>query len=109
MNRRELLKFSLLSPLLGLFKSRKSGASTRLTSNCQGAKMTRELKEAWETTGTSGGHCWIEAINCEPETWHWDSAKQSVLNVDADSQHIGNRILLNTGQVYECWPRRGQL
>jgi hypothetical protein len=31
MNRRELLKFSLFSPLLGLFKGRKSGASTGLT------------------------------------------------------------------------------
>lgn len=37
MNRRELLKFSLLAPFASLFKSRKSGASTGLT----------------ETTGTS--------------------------------------------------------
>jgi hypothetical protein len=59
MNRRELLKFSLLSPLLGLFKSRKSGASTGLTSKCQGAKMSRELKAIHETYSTSseGQYC----------------------------------------------------
>jgi len=34
---------------LGLFKSRKSGARTRLMSHCQGQKMTRELKRAHET------------------------------------------------------------
>jgi hypothetical protein len=51
MNRRELLKFSLFSPLLGLFKSRKSGASTGLTT-----EMLLESKAGLqlpETTGTS--------------------------------------------------------
>ena len=56
MNRRELLKFSLLAPIAGLFKSRKSGASTGLTGK-KGLSKTDICNEALtcisETTGTS--------------------------------------------------------
>ena len=108
MIRRSFLKLIAASPLLGLLK-KKTRSGIRKCTPEETKDFYSYMEEIHPTTGTSGGHCWIEAINCEPETWHWDSAKQSVLNVDADSQHIGNRILLNTGQVYECWPRRGQL
>lgn len=64
MNRREILKFSLLSPLLVLFKSRKSGASTGLTEipvtfsgimpvTTSTIRRCPGLKYPVETTGTS--------------------------------------------------------
>lgn len=69
MNRRELLKFSLLAPLAGLFKSRKSGASTGVTSNCQGAKMTRDLRKIYETTGTSSEGAYYYHHHFWKPTW----------------------------------------
>jgi len=56
MNRRTLLKTLMASPLLGLFKIRKSGASARLTymkRTAGGASAPCCQKEFYETTGTS--------------------------------------------------------
>ena len=111
MIRRSFLKLFLASPLLGLLKSRKSGASTGLTVkqlleyDLKGAKPDENGMIELTCIDTSR-HCWVEAINCEPETWYWDLVKQSILGIDADSQILGTRLMIKTGQVYECWPRR---
>ena len=109
MIRRTFLKMLMASPLVGLVKG-KVKSEHKKPRRSEEPFYNRRLGIPFsETTGTSGGeHCWIEAINCEPETWHWDSTMQSVLGVDADSQNLGARIFMKTGQIYECWPRRGQ-
>lgn len=53
MNRRELLKFSLLTPLLSLFKKKETTPEEALADFCLPSLSPPEVK--WfETTGTSG-------------------------------------------------------
>ncbi len=75
MNRRELLKFTLLAPLVGLFKSRKSGASTGLTKN-KAMRRCPGLEYPVETSGTSSDTTlthWVilsgNNFNDEPELY----------------------------------------
>ena len=85
MHRREILKFSLLSPLLGLFKSRKSGASTGLTkipatfSGIMPVSKTDICNEALEQIGST------TATSSEgPTTAIW-SVWSDAANVPAES------------------------
>ena len=82
MNRREILKFSLLAPIAGLFKSRKSGASTGLTGK-KGLSKTDICNEALncisETTGTlqPGDRVWIGQL---PNSMsHFQSCNQATV------------------------------
>ena len=106
MIRRSFLKLFLASPLLGLLKKKEEEPKMWQWGDgplCP--EVGRKIKAISEAPDTSR-HCWVEAINYEPETWYWDLVKQSILGIDADSQILGTRLMIKTGQVYECWPRR---
>jgi hypothetical protein len=114
MNRRELLKFSLLSPLAGLFKTKSAIGSSG--SRRSGIEYIGPCEATFETTGTEG-HFWMQVYGpyYDPRAIdpHWDDVASSLTGVysgevligqKASEHPVGTVIVLNDGgRRYHCF------